>query len=262
MTIQITIIKIEGYGPWTLKLGSDREGQLQIFQANLYSHLQKMFSDRDSIVYFNRFDELIAISNGISLEDHLAIEREISDVYKDLNISMSIGIGKTPFEANIAAYHSRNNNELVVNSKFVYADEEVQSLYPNANQLPKDMFTQILHLDIDNSTKVSNVQSPFEITSRIMKIFANLIELFVEQKAMTFFVGGDNFMAISNTVTKEKALEIIDKIYRTENIKLNCGIGIARTGRKAVQAATLALDTIRNLRDQGIIRPIYEIDWI
>jgi GTP cyclohydrolase IIa len=95
-----------------------------------------------------------------------------------------------------------------------------------------------------------------------MKIFANLIELFVEQKAMTFFVGGDNFMAISNTVTKQKVLEIVGKIYETENVKLNCGIGIARTGRKAVQAATEALDTIRNLRDQGIISPIYEIDWI
>lgn len=262
MTIQITIIKIEGYGPWTLQLGSDREGQLQIFQANLYGQLQKMFSDRDSIVYFNRFDELIAISNGVSLEDHLAIEREINDIYKDLNISMSIGIGETPFEANIAAYHSRMNNNLVVNSKLVYADGEVQSLYRSANQLPKDMFTQILHLDIDNSTKVSNVRSPYEITSRIMKIFAKLIELFIEQKAMTFFVGGDNFMAISNTVTKQKALEIIGKIHETENIKLNCGIGIARTGRKAVQAATEALDTIRNLRDQGIISPIYEIDWI
>lgn len=262
MTIQITILKIEGYGPWTLKLGSDREGQLQIFQANLYSQLQKIFSERDSIVYFNRFDELIAISNGLSLEDHLAIEHEISDIFKDLNISMSIGIGKTPFEANIAAHHSRKNNKLVINSKLVYADDEVRSLYDDANQLPKDMFTQILHLDIDNSTKVSNVQSPYEITSRIMKMFSNLIELFVEQKAMTFFVGGDNFMAISNTVTKEKALEIIGKIYKTENIKLNCGIGVARTGRKAVQAATEALDTIRNLRDQGIISPIYEINWI
>jgi GTP cyclohydrolase IIa len=262
MTIQITIIKIEGYGPWTLKLGSDREGQLQIFQAKLYGHLQKIFSDKDSIVYFNRFDELIAISNGVSIEDHLAIEREISDIYKDLDISMSIGKGNTPFEANIAAYHSRKNNKLVVNGKLVYADDAVQSLYHNANQIPKDMLAQILHLDIDNSTKVSNVQSPYEITSRIMKIFANLIELFIEQKAMTFFVGGDNFMAISNTVTKQKALEIIDKIYETENIKLNCGIGIARTGRKAVQAATEALDKIRSLRDQGIISPIYEIDWI
>jgi GTP cyclohydrolase IIa len=262
MTIQITIIKIEEYGPWTLKLGSDREGQLQIFQAKLYGHLQKMFSERDAIVYFNRFDELIAISNGLSAEDHLAIEREISDSYRDLNISMSIGIGATAFEANIAAYHSRKNNKLVDKSKLVYADKEVQSLYNNSKEFPKDMFTQILHLDIDNSTKVSNVQSPYEITSRIMKMFANLIELFVEQKAMTFFLGGDNFMAISNTVTREKASEIIGKIHETENIKLNCGMGIARTGRRAVQAATEALDTIRSLRDKGIISPIYEIDWI
>lgn len=262
MTIQITIIKIEEYGPWTLKLGSDRESQLQIFQANLYSQLQKMFSERDSIVYFNRFDELIAISNGLSLEKHLDIEREISDIYRDLNISMSIGVGKTPFEANISAYQSRKNHKLVINSKLVYADDKIQSLYDNTNLLPKDMFTQILHLDIDNSTKTSTTQSPYEITARIMKMFSKLIELFAEQNAMTFFIGGDNFMSISNTVTKEKALEIIDKIYKTENIKLNCGIGVARTGRKAVQAATEALDTIRNLRDQGIINPIYEIDWI
>ena len=85
-----------------------------------------------------------------------------------------------------------------------------------------------------------------------MKMFSNLIELFSEQKSMTFFIGGDNFMVISNTVPKEKVSEIIGKIYESENIKLN---------RKALQAATEALDTIRNLRDQGIITPIYEIQW-
>src|SRR3546814_588993 len=105
MTIQITIIKIEGYGPWTLKLGSDREAQLQIFQANLYSDLQKLFSKKDAIVYFNRFDELIAISNGLSLEDHLSIEREITDMSKDLNISMSIGkIGRASCRERVCQY--------------------------------------------------------------------------------------------------------------------------------------------------------------
>ena len=124
------------------------------------------------------------------------------------------------------------------------------------------MFAQIIHLDIDNSTKVSNILSPYEITTRIMKIFSSLIELFIEQKSMTFFLGGDNFMVISNTVTKDKVSLIISKIYESQNIKLNCGIGVARTGRKAVQAATEALDTIRNLRDQGKIQHIFEIKWI
>jgi len=50
MTIQITIIKIEGYGPWTLKLGSDREAQLQIFQASFYSDC-KIFSIKGIVSY-------------------------------------------------------------------------------------------------------------------------------------------------------------------------------------------------------------------
>jgi GTP cyclohydrolase IIa len=174
---------------------------------------------------------------------------------------MSIGTGATPIDANIAAYNSRKNNNLLDKSKLVYADHQVKLLYKNPDKPPTDMFTQILHLDIDNSTKVSNSLSPYEITIRIMKMFSNLIELFSEQKSMTFFIGGDNFMVISNTVPKEKVSEIIGKIYKCENIKLNCGIGTACTARKAVQAATEALDTIRNLRDQGIITPIYEIQW-
>jgi GTP cyclohydrolase IIa len=262
MTIQITIIKIEGYGPWTLKLGSDREAQLQIFQAKLYSDLQKMFSKRDSIVYFNRFDELIAVTNGLTLEDHLSIEREINDMHKDLNISMSIGTGATPLDANIDAYNSRRNHRLLDKSKLIYSNDQIQLLYNNPNKLFTDMLAQILHLDIDNSTKVSNTLSPYEITTRIMKMFSHLIELFIEQKSMTFFLGGDNFMVISNNVTKDRISLITSKIYESQNIKLNCGIGVARTGRKAVQAATEALDTIRNLRERGIIQPIYEIKWI
>ena len=43
------------------------------------------------------------------------------------------------------------------------------------------------------------------------------------------------------------------------NIKLNCGIGIGKTGRKAAEAATKALDTIRDLREVGKIQTIYEI---
>lgn len=262
MTIQITIIKIEGYGPWTLKLGSDREAQLQIFQAKLYGDLQKMFSKRDSIVYFNRFDELIAITNGLTLEDHLSIEREINDMHKDLSISMSIGTGATALEANIDAYNSRRNHRLLDKSKLIYSNDQIQLLYNNPNKLFVDMIAQILHLDIDNSTKVSNTLSPYEITTRIMKMFSHLIELFIEQKSMTFFLGGDNFMVISNNVTKDRVSLITSKIYESQNIKLNCGIGVARTGRKAVQAATEALDTIRNLRERGIIQPIYEIKWI
>jgi GTP cyclohydrolase IIa len=260
MTIQITIIKIECYGPWTLKLGSDREAQLQMFQASFYSDLQKLFNKRNSILYFNRFDELIAITNGLSIDDHLFIEQEINEMYKGIEISMTIGIGETPLDANIAAHSSRKNNNLIKKSKLVYASEQTQLMY-NSENLPMDMFAQVLHIDVDNSTKESNMLSPYEITARIMALFSMIIEMFIEQKSMTFFLGGDNFMVISNTVSKEKVAEIIKKIQDSQNIKLNCGIGKAATGRKAVQAATEALDKIRSLRDKGILQPVYELEW-
>lgn len=148
MTIQITIIKIEGYGPWTLKLGSDREAQLQMFQASFYSDLQNLFNKRNSILYFNRFDELIAITNGLSIDDHLFIEQEINDMYKGIEISMTIGIGETPLDANIAAHRSRKNNNLVKKSKLVYASEQIQFMYNNPENLPMDMFAQVLHLSL------------------------------------------------------------------------------------------------------------------
>lgn len=134
-------------------------------------------------------------------------------------------------------------------------------MYNNPENLPMDMFAQVLHIDVDNSTKVSNMLSPYEITARIMSMFSMIIEMFIEQKSMTFFLGGDNFMVISNTVSKEKVAEIIKKIQDSQNIKLNCGIGKAATGRKAVQAATEALDKIRSLRDKGILQPVYELEW-
>jgi GTP cyclohydrolase III len=45
-------------------------------------------------------------------------------------------------------------------------------------------------------------------------------------------------------------------------ITLNCGIGIGRNGRRAAEAATRALDTIRDLRNEGKIQPIYEIQCL
>ena len=63
--IQLTIIRIEGYGPWTVTLGSDREAQLQMLQARIYHDVQRLFNERNCIVYFNRFDEYFAVTNGL-----------------------------------------------------------------------------------------------------------------------------------------------------------------------------------------------------
>ena len=90
--IQLTIIRIEGYGPWTVTLGSDREAQLQMLQAKIYHDVQRLFSAKDGIVFFNRFDEYFAITNGLGAGDHLEIQRELVKAYKDLSMLSLIHI--------------------------------------------------------------------------------------------------------------------------------------------------------------------------
>ena len=245
--IQLTIIRIEGYGPWTVTLGSDREAQLQMLQAKIYHDVQSLFSERDCIVYFNRFDEYFAITNGLDVAGHIKIQERLALSFPDLKMSMTIGTGKTAFEASVNAYDARKREHYADRNAKIFGSSSVSDM------------AQIMHIDVDSSTKVGDRLSPYEVTALVIGIYSKLAEEFLKLKSLTFFLGGDNFMVISNGITKEKADEVIRKVTTGIDIKLNCGIGIGKTGRRAAEAATKALDTIRDLRKEGKIQPIYEI---
>jgi GTP cyclohydrolase IIa len=246
--IQLTIIRIEGYGQWTLTLGSDREAQLQMLQARIYHDVQRLFSERDSIVFFNRFDEYFAITNGLDTDDHRYIQHELTKLYDNMLMSMTIGVGKTAFEANLDAYRTRKEGRMLDSNARIFG-----SLQHRAD------VAQIMHIDIDSSTKVGNRLSPYELTALVMKIYSTLAEEFLKHNSLAFFLGGDNVMVISNGMTKEQADEVLKKVTAANDIKLNCGIGVGKTGRRAAEAATKALDTIRDLREEGKIQTIFEI---
>ena len=246
--IQLTIIRIEGYGQWTLTLGSDREAQLQMLQARIYHDVQRLFSERDSIVFFNRFDEYFAITNGLDVDDNLHIQHELTKLYDNMLMSMTIGAGKTAFEANLNAYRTRKEGRMLDGNSRIFG-----SVQPQAD------VAQIMHIDIDSSAKVGNWLSPYELTALVMKIYSRLAEEFLKHDSLAFFLGGDNVMVISNGMAKEQADVVLKKVTAGNDIKLNCGIGIGKTGRRAAEAATKALDTIRDLREEGKIQTIYEI---
>jgi GTP cyclohydrolase IIa len=246
--IQLTIIRIEGYGPWTVTLGSDREAQLQMLQAKIYHDVQRLFSEKNCIVFFNRFDEYFAVTNGLKALDHKEIQRELAELHDDLKMSMAIGVAKTAFKANLNAYNARNEGKMLDNEARIFGDA-----------LDDADIVQIMHIDVDSSTKVSDRLSPYEIAALVIKIYSRLAEEFLKHHSLTFFLGGDNFMVISNGVTKEQADMVIRNVRAGIDIKLNCGIGIGKTGRKAAEGATKALDTIRDLRREGKTQNIYEI---
>ena len=247
--IQISILKISGYGPWTLTLGSDREHELQILQASLYKEIQKLFSEKNCLVFLNRSDEFFVVSNGLDLEDHIQIQNKLEESF-DIRLTISIGSGKTPFDANLQAYEGKKNNILL---------NEKHNIFGFINQ-ESNLSVSIMHLDVDDLTSKGQTASPYEISSIIFELYSKMSKFFLEKNSLTFFMGGDNFMVIASDEAKHSVQNFIDIVKHDKNIFLNCGIGNGFNVREAVKLATKSLDTIREIRDSGKEKPeVYEL---
>ena len=246
--IQLTIIKITEYGPWTLTLGSDREHKLQMFQSSLYQETQKLFSEKNCLVFSNRLDELFAITNGLSLDDHVEIQQKLSKSF-NLGLSMTIGYGQSPFEANLQADKARKSKKILDKDHniFGFIDGKL------------DHTVQIMHMDVDGSTSISTTKSPYEISSFMFKLYSEMSQFFLEKNSLTFFMGGDNFMIVSSGNGQKHAIKFLDIVEQRHGITLNCGIGTAKTAREAASLATKSLDAIRELRDSGKNQRVLEL---
>ncbi|MEO2265551.1 MAG: GTP cyclohydrolase IIa [Nitrosopumilus sp.] len=247
--IQLSILKITEYGPWTLTLGSDREHELQMLQASLYKEVQKLFSEKNCLVFLNRADEFFVVSNGLELDDHIQIQKSLEKLF-DIRMTISIGYGESPFEANLKAYDGKKNKTILNKEHNIFGFVNGKS----------DFKVSIMHLDIDDLTSTRKTNSPYEISSIIFEILSKMSKFFLERNSLTFFMGGDNFMVIASDDAKNSVQNFIDMIKNDNKISLNCGIGNGVTSREAVKLATKSLDTIREIRDSGKAKPeIYEL---
>ena len=242
-------MKITGYGPWTLTLGSDREHELQMLQASLYQKIQELFSKKNGLVFPNRSDEFFAVTNKISLDEHVEIQKELESKF-EIKLSMSIGFGTSPFDANVLANENKKSKKLL-NEKY--------SIFGSMNGKEEQNVT-IMHLDVDSLSEKRKMISPYETSSLMFKLYSKMSDFFLQRSSLSFFMGGDNFMVISNSEHKENAQEFINVIKHEMDLILNCGIGSGSTARDAAKLATKSLDTIREIRDSGKEKPeVYEL---
>ncbi|MCK4405777.1 MAG: GTP cyclohydrolase IIa, partial [Hadesarchaea archaeon] len=49
--IQLTLVQIDNYGPWTVTPEPRREAELQTLQAELFAELERQFASRKGIVF-------------------------------------------------------------------------------------------------------------------------------------------------------------------------------------------------------------------
>jgi GTP cyclohydrolase IIa len=242
--IQLTIIKIKEYGPWTLTLGSDREHELQILQASLYKQIQKLFSAKNCLVFLNRSDEFFVVTNGLTLQDHILIQKKLEKLF-ELKLTMSIGYAKTPFEANLKAHEGKKSQVILDKDHNIFGFVDGKS----------EQTVTIMHFDVEDLTSKRKTQSPYEISATMFKLYSTMSEYFLNKKSLAFFMGGDNFMVVADDIAKESARAFIEKTKTDLGLFLNCGIGICKTSREAAKLATKSLDKIREIRDSGKNKP-------
>lgn len=256
--VQLSVLKIEEYGPWTLTLGSDREHELQMLQSRLYDRAQSLFSERDCLVFANRADELFVLSSGLEADGHVAIQDALATEFADIRVRMSIGSGRTPAAANAAAANAARaadtrNADGCGDGKHGHADTIFGWDAAAASSDPNDDVS-IMHMDVDGlSGHRRRGASPYEISLLMFGLYHKMSEYFYrEYESLTFFMGGDNFMIISSDEARESgSRRFVDAVERQDGIRLNCGIGSGRNGREAAMRATESLDMIRRMRDES-----------
>ncbi len=182
---------------------------------------------------------MLAVTNGITKEEHDHIQKRLLEQFP-VTISMGIGIGKTPFEAQLRAsklLQQKGSAQSATRSGVIACEGTLG---------PSESYVQVMHFDIDGITgTLTDRASAYETSLHVMTLYTELMKLFREHEALLFFIGGDNFMGVANGVKIEDVESLLER-YRARNVRLKCGIGVARTGRKAAELATMNLDLIRS----------------
>lgn len=249
---QVTHIQIDNYGPWTVTPEPRREVDLQTLQSRLYADLSQLFGNRDAYVFFTRFDNMIAVSNGLDLSDHALIQESVANRYP-VTMSLSVATGTTPAEAlgtateqlQEAGSAQDEHRREVLEGRVV--DEEFRT----------DEDVQLAHFDVNDATeKYTDQLNEFDTFIRIEEGYAELMRYMRNaHDSVAFFVGGDNIIAVCSDMDERDYHDAVAHVKDAVGVELRVGVGRARTPQAAGMDAKHALEDCRE--DDYIV----ELDW-
>jgi GTP cyclohydrolase IIa len=241
---QLTLVQIDNYGPWTVTPDPRREMDLQTLQSRLFADLAQFVGSRDGYVFFTRFDNMVAVTNGLDHADHELLQESIANRYP-VTLSLGIGCDRTPAVAleratdgiqRVGSAQDGDRREVLEGEPLAAADRS-----------PTDV--QIAHFDVNDATgKYTDRLNEFDTFIQIEQGYASLMRhLRREHGALSFFVGGDNIIAVTPDLTETQYLEAIDHVEAEADVELKVGVGTASNAHEAGFAAKHALEDCRHL---------------
>ena len=238
--MQTAIIQIDNYGPWTVTPKPRREVDLQALQSRLYADICQHYGSYGGLVFYTRFDNIIAVTNGVTKKQHRRLQQTISNRYP---ITVSIGVGHhpNPKKAIKQASHALQESGSAQDS------ERESRLEINTGSRGRDT-VQIAHFDDNDVTATTTDEvDGFEATVRIQEAYLELTkQLWKKHDSMTFFVGGDNFISVTPGLTRQDYREITGEIGTSSKIELKVGVGESETPEDAGMKAKVGLEECRH----------------
>jgi len=239
---QVTLIQIDNYGPWTTTPEPRREVDLQTMQSRLYADVSQLVGNREGYAFFGRFDNMVAVTNGLDTAAHELIQESLGNRYP-VTASMSVAVGPSPVEALGTASERLQDAGSAQDSE----RREILRGEPLAEAERTDADVQVAHFDVDDATgKYTDQLNEFDTFIRIEQGYAELMRYMRRaHDSMAFFVGGDNVIAVCSGVDEAGYRDAIAHVEDAVGVQLKVGVGRARTAQTAGMDAKHALEDCR-----------------
>ncbi|MFB6075317.1 MAG: GTP cyclohydrolase III [Haloarculaceae archaeon] len=239
---QVTHIQIDNYGPWTVTPEPRREVDLQTLQSRLYADLSQLFGNREGYVFFTRFDNMIAVSNGLDMDDHAMIQESVGNRYP-VTMSLSVATGRTP----VAALDDATQQLQDAGSAQDEHRREILRGRAIDEQFRTDEDVQIAHFDVNDATgKYTDRLNEFDTFIQIEQGYAELMRHMRERHdSLSFFVGGDNVIATCPALDADDYRDAVSHVHDAVGVDLKVGVGRGRVAADAGMTAKHALEECR-----------------
>jgi len=239
--IQATLLQLDDYGPWTTTPHPRPEMDLQRLQSRLYADVAAFVGDRDGYAFYTRGDNLVAFTNGIDRTAHERLQASVRSTHP-VTLSVGVGTGETPREAVDAA------TERLQAAGSAQDADQTEVLVGESLATPGPL--DVAHFDIVDATgEYTDAQGAYGAYLDVSGgIDALARRLYRDHDALTFFVGGDNAIAVCPPLDESTYGDVVAAVESTAGVEFRVGVGRAR---KAVTAGTSAKHALETAREHG-----------
>lgn len=240
---QLTLIQIDNYGPWTVTPHPRPEVDLQTLQSRLYADLSQLVGRDGGYVFYTRFDNMIAVTNTLDMADHERIQSSVRNRYP-VTISLTVGVDDRPGNALAGATEQ-------LQAAGSAQDGTRTEILGGEVIDPANAGVQIAHFDVNSATeRYTDQLSAFEVYQQINRGYVTLAgHMHDAHGALTFFVGGDNVIAVTPALDQPAFRDAIEHVQEIADIDLKVGVGEGATATDAGMAAKEALEHCRETGD-------------